>query len=124
MQSDGFIWIDYVDWWRERVAAEEVVPNSANKSMGMLKKICIRRRVKIPEVFRGLRLPTGETNVRSPYDLELILIIATAGTHAPGELPPITYVSSGLEEALICRVVCDILEGGERAFRSVRAAYA
>ena len=45
------------------------------------------------------------------------IIIATAGTHAPGELPPISYLSGGLEESHIRRIVCDILEGGEPAFR-------
>ena len=45
------------------------------------------------------------------------IIIATAGTHAPGELPPITYLSGGLEKSHIRRRVCDILEGGERAFQ-------
>ncbi|MEH2626298.1 hypothetical protein V1292_004353 [Bradyrhizobium sp. AZCC 1719] len=45
------------------------------------------------------------------------IIIATAGNHAPGELPPLTYVSGGLEQENIRRVVCDILEGGERAFQ-------
>jgi hypothetical protein len=41
------------------------------------------------------------------------LIIAEAG---PG-LPPITYRSGGLDQADIREKVCDILEGGERAFR-------
>jgi len=45
------------------------------------------------------------------------IIVASAGPHAPGELPPITYMSGGLEVAAIRKAVCDILEGGERAFR-------
>ena len=44
--NDG---LDYVEWWRERVLAEEVQAGSANKSMGMLsrmlKEISIRRRL-------------------------------------------------------------------------------
>ena len=64
--------LDYVEWWRERVLAEEVQAGSANKSMGMLsrmlKEISIRRRLKIPEIFRGLRLRSEGTNVRKPYD--------------------------------------------------------
>ena len=31
------------------------------------------------------------------------IIIATAGTHAPGELPPITYLSGGLENRTLSR---------------------
>ena len=45
------------------------------------------------------------------------VIVAQAGAHAPGQLPPITYTSGGLEVAEIRRLVCDILEGGEEAFR-------
>ena len=45
------------------------------------------------------------------------VIVAQAGPHAPGELPPITYVSGGLESTHIRQAVCDILEGGERAFQ-------
>jgi integrase len=67
--NDG---LDYVEWWRERVLAEEVQAGSANKSMGMLsrmlKEISIRRRLKIPEIFRGLRLRSEGNNVRKPYD--------------------------------------------------------
>jgi ABC-type lipoprotein export system ATPase subunit len=45
------------------------------------------------------------------------IIVAEAGPHPPGELPPITYVSGGLESAHIRKAVCDILEGGERALQ-------
>ena len=45
------------------------------------------------------------------------IIIANVGAHAAGQLPPITYTSGGLEDADIRRSVCDILEGGERAFK-------
>lgn len=34
----------------------------------------------------------------------------------PGQLPPISYHSGGLESANIRQAVCDILEGGEYAF--------
>ena len=37
--------------------------------------------------------------------------------HRPRELPSITYRSGGLESAHIRKAVCDILEGGERAFQ-------
>jgi hypothetical protein len=65
---------------------------------------------------RQVIMVTHNANLVINADADQI-IIATAGAHAPGELPPITYVSGGLEEAHIRRVVCDILEGGERAFQ-------
>jgi hypothetical protein len=45
------------------------------------------------------------------------IIIASVGPHALDGLPPITYQSGGLDEAPIRKKVCDILEGGDRAFR-------
>lgn len=57
--------------------------------------------------------PKGDTQP-SPDQV----IIAEAGTHAPGELPAISYVSGGLEEKAIRDGVCSMLEDGEEAFRS------
>jgi hypothetical protein len=45
------------------------------------------------------------------------IIVAEAGPHPSGGLPPIGYVAGGLENSAIRRAVCDILEGGEAAFR-------
>lgn len=45
------------------------------------------------------------------------IIVANAGVHGPGELPPITYISGGMEDAVMRQQVCDILEGGEDAFK-------
>src|SRR3546814_3371427 len=45
------------------------------------------------------------------------IIIAEAGPHPHNSLPPITYVSGGLENAEIRKMVCDILEGGAGAFQ-------
>lgn len=45
------------------------------------------------------------------------IIIADAGPHQAGGLPPITYRAGGLENTSIRKAVCDILEGGEAAFR-------
>lgn len=45
------------------------------------------------------------------------IVIADAGPHQTGGLPPITYMGGGLENAFIRKAVCDILEGGEVAFR-------
>jgi hypothetical protein len=65
---------------------------------------------------RQVVLVTHNANLVVNTDADQI-IVASAGPHAPGELPPITYVSGGLESAHIRKAVCDILEGGERAFR-------
>jgi ABC-type lipoprotein export system ATPase subunit len=45
------------------------------------------------------------------------VIVAHCGQHKPGKLPEITYQSGSLENPKIRRQVCDILEGGERAFK-------
>jgi hypothetical protein len=45
------------------------------------------------------------------------VVRSEAGPHPSGGLPPISYVAGGLENAAIRKAVCDILEGGEAAFR-------
>nr|WP_232295791.1 AAA family ATPase [Pseudorhodobacter aquimaris] len=65
---------------------------------------------------RQVIMVTHNANLVINTDADQI-IVATAGTHSPGELPPITYVSGGLEDAGMRRQVCDILEGGEAAFK-------
>ena len=45
------------------------------------------------------------------------IIIAEARPHPHEALPPISYRSGGLENAEIRKLVCEILEGGEEAFR-------
>jgi hypothetical protein len=65
---------------------------------------------------RQVIIVTHNANLVINTDADQI-IIATAGSHPSGGLPPISYVSGGLEEADIRKAVCDILEGGEDAFR-------
>ncbi len=65
---------------------------------------------------RQVIMVTHNANLVINTDADQI-IVATAGTHSPGELPPITYVSGGLENAEMRRQVCNILEGGEAAFK-------
>ena len=65
---------------------------------------------------RQVIIVTHNANLVVNADADQI-IIAEAGPHAPGKLPPITYFSGGLENAHIRKAVCDILEGGETAFR-------
>jgi hypothetical protein len=65
---------------------------------------------------RQVIMVTHNANLVINTDADQI-IIASAGSHPTGGLPPITYVASGLEDANIRKAVCDILEGGEQAFR-------
>jgi ABC-type lipoprotein export system ATPase subunit len=65
---------------------------------------------------RQIILVTHNANLVVNTDADQV-IVAQAGAHAPGQLPPITYTSGGLEVAEIRKLVCDILEGGEEAFR-------
>jgi energy-coupling factor transporter ATP-binding protein EcfA2 len=65
---------------------------------------------------RQIVLVTHNANLVINTDADQV-IVASAGTHAPGELPPISYLCGGLESAPIRRLVCEILEGGEEAFK-------
>ncbi|OCJ70594.1 phosphotransferase [Agrobacterium tumefaciens] len=65
---------------------------------------------------RQVIMVTHNANLVINTDADQI-IIAEAGPHPPGALPPITYRSGGLENAEIRKAVCDILEGGEGAFQ-------
>jgi len=65
---------------------------------------------------RQVIIVTHNANLVINTDADQI-IIADAGPHPTGGLPSISYTAGGLENAAIRRAVCDILEGGERAFR-------
>jgi hypothetical protein len=65
---------------------------------------------------RQVIMVTHNANLVVNADADQI-IVAHVGPHPPGKLPPITYVSGGLETASIREAVCDILEGGERALQ-------
>jgi energy-coupling factor transporter ATP-binding protein EcfA2 len=65
---------------------------------------------------RQVIMVTHNANLVVNTDADQI-IIAESGPHPHGALPPISYRSGGLENAEIRRAVCDILEGGEGAFR-------
>lgn len=68
------------------------------------------------KVKRQVIMVTHNANLVINTDADQI-IVASAGPHPSGGLPPITYVAGGLESADIRKSVCDILEGGEAAFR-------
>lgn len=65
---------------------------------------------------RQIIIVTHNANLIVNTDADQV-IIAKCGAHRPGELPEITYESGGLENPNIRRQVCEILEGGEAAFR-------
>lgn len=65
---------------------------------------------------RQVILVTHNANLVVNTDADQI-IVANVGPHRPGQLPPISYMSGGLESAHIRQAVCNILEGGERAFQ-------
>lgn len=65
---------------------------------------------------RQVIIVTHNANLVINTDADQI-IVAEAGPHQAGGLPPISYVGGGLENAEIRKAVCDILEGGEAAFR-------
>ncbi|TWA75176.1 putative AbiEii toxin of type IV toxin-antitoxin system, partial [Azospirillum brasilense] len=65
---------------------------------------------------RQVIMVTHNANLVINTDADQI-IVANAGPHSGNSLPPISYISGGFEDQSIRKMVCDILEGGERAFR-------
>ena len=74
-------------------------------------------RFRIAKQRRQIVIVTHNANLVVNTDADQV-IVASAGQHRPGQLPEIKYESGGLENPLIRRRVCEILEGGERAFRA------
>jgi len=65
---------------------------------------------------RQVVMVTHNANLVINSDADQI-IIANVSTSKTSGLPEISYMSGGLEEPAIRKQVCDILEGGETAFR-------
>ena len=65
---------------------------------------------------RQVIMVTHNANLVVNTDADQI-IIAEAGPRKAGGLPGISYMAGGLEDAAIRERVCEILEGGEHAFR-------
>jgi hypothetical protein len=65
---------------------------------------------------RQVVIVTHNANLVVNTDADQI-IIASAGSHTAGGLPSIAYLAGGLEDTNIRKEVCNILEGGEEAFR-------
>jgi energy-coupling factor transporter ATP-binding protein EcfA2 len=73
-------------------------------------------RFRRAKLRRQIIIVTHNANLIVNTDADQV-IVASCGAHRPGELPEISYNSGGLENSEIRRRVCEILEGGERAFR-------
>lgn len=65
---------------------------------------------------RQIIIVTHNANLVINTDADQI-IIAESGVSSAGALPDIKYISGGLEEESIRMAVCNILEGGEDAFK-------
>jgi len=96
--------IEYSEWWRARVVEDEVAAKTANKDMGqlsrMLKDMSIRRRLNLPDLFKGLHL-RGETDKsRLPYEPAFIqnrfLAGALAGLNEDARFVLYVMIETGL----------------------------
>lgn len=65
---------------------------------------------------RQVIMVTHNANLVINTDADQI-IVASSGPNTPGGLPPIEYVSGGLESCEVRTAVCEILEGGDTAFQ-------
>lgn len=73
-------------------------------------------RFRATRLRRQVIIVTHNANLIVNADADQV-IVASCGHHVPARLPDITYQSGGLENPGIRRQVCEILEGGEAAFR-------
>lgn len=87
---------------------ENLDPKSIfDELVGRFRKTRLRRQIIIVTHNANLIVNTDADQV----------IVAKCGPHRPGQLPEISYESGGLENPTIRRQVCEILEGGEAAFK-------
>ena len=73
-------------------------------------------RFRKEKLRRQIIIVTHNANLIVNADADQV-IVASCGPHDQGALPEISYESGSLEDAHIRAKVCDILEGGEQAFR-------
>jgi energy-coupling factor transporter ATP-binding protein EcfA2 len=65
---------------------------------------------------RQIIMITHNANLVVNTDVDQV-IVARCDSLEEGRLPRLSYVSGGLEDPIIRKAVCDVLEGGEEAFR-------
>jgi hypothetical protein len=73
-------------------------------------------RFRRAKLRRQIIIVTHNANLIVNTDADQV-VVANCGPHRSGQLPEISYSSGGLENPDIRRRVCEILEGGEAAFR-------
>lgn len=73
-------------------------------------------RFKAARMRRQIIIITHNANLVVNTDADQV-IVARCGPHRPGYLPELSYQSGGLENPAIRKEVCEILEGGETAFK-------
>jgi energy-coupling factor transporter ATP-binding protein EcfA2 len=73
-------------------------------------------RFRSAKARRQIIIITHNANLVVNTDADQV-IVAKCGPHRPGNLPELSYLSGGLENPEIRKEVCEILEGGEQAFR-------
>jgi AAA domain, putative AbiEii toxin, Type IV TA system len=73
------------------------------------------QRFRVAKTRRQIIIVTHNANLVVNSDADQV-IVAHAGNQHPGALPAISYVSGGLENPQLRKLVCEILEGGEAAF--------
>jgi ABC-type molybdenum transport system ATPase subunit/photorepair protein PhrA len=73
-------------------------------------------RFKMAKSRRQIIIITHNANLVVNTDADQV-IVAKCGPHRPGYLPEISYLSGGLESPTIRKEACEILEGGETAFK-------
>jgi ABC-type lipoprotein export system ATPase subunit len=66
---------------------------------------------------RQVIMVTHNANLVINADADQVIVAEVGAAQYSAGLPPISYRSGGLEEPSIRKIVCDILEGGEAAFR-------
>jgi hypothetical protein len=73
-------------------------------------------RFKTARLRRQIIIITHNANLVVNTDADQV-IVAKCGPHRPGYLPELSYQCGGLENPAIRKEVCEILEGGETAFK-------
>jgi len=110
--------IDYYDWWRERVTENAVDAKTANKDVGqlsrMLKEMSIRRRLNLPDIFKGLRLKGETERPRVPYDTafvqnRLLATDALAGLNEDARLVLYVVADTGLRPSEVVNLQEDAI---------------
>jgi integrase len=102
--------LTYVEWWRDRVIDEDISVKTANKDIGqlsrMLKELSVRRRLNLPELFKGLYLRGEQDNPRPPFENDFIRAkflsgAALAGLNENARLVVYVMIETGLRPSEI-----------------------